>query len=289
MVVLGLWPGGLRDARTRRLIWSGLGMLSASALGSVTVHATWVNGLPLAEAWTGSQGDQLVGLSDYAYAARFYCLLALGVVMGIATAVGRSLGRPLTVGAWVISAMLLATWPLAGHAVTGRQVPLAIAADLLHLAAMTTWLGGLVLVAVTLSRPAMAAELATMLPRFSRLAFTCVLVLVVTGTYQAWRELGSVSVLVGTPLGRLLLIKTACVVLLVALGGLARRWIQRTLMPVTLRKQEVPVGDMVVLAREVLPDSVQLRAFRRGLVAELGIGVVVLGVTAVLVATSPAV
>jgi copper transport protein len=277
------------DARARRLIWSGLGMVGASALGSVAVHATWENGLPLAEAWTGSQGDKLVGLSDYAYAARFYCLLTLGVVVGIATAVKRPLGRPLLVGAGVISAVLLTTWPLAGHAVTGRQVPLAIAADLLHLAAMTIWLGGLVLVAVTLSRPAKAAELATMLPRFSRLAFTCVLVLVVTGTYQAWRELGSVSVLVGTPLGQLLLIKTACVVVLVALGGLARRWVQRTLIQVALRKQVVPAGDTLVLARQVLPDSAQLRALRRGLVAELGIGVVVLGVTAVLVATSSAV
>jgi copper transport protein len=248
-----------------------------------------VNGLPLAEAWTGSQGDKLVGLSDHAYAARFYCLLALGVVMGIATAVGRSLGWPLLVGAGVISAALLTTWPLAGHAVTGRQVPLAIAADLLHLAAMTTWLGGLVLVAVTLSRSAMAAELATMLPRFSRLAFACVLVLVVTGTYQAWRELGTVSVLVSTPLGRLLLIKTACVVLLVALGGLARRWVARNLIPVTQWKQEVSVGDTLVLAHQVLPDRAQLRALRRGLVAELGIGVAVLGVTAVLVATSSAV
>ena len=41
-----------------------------------------------------------------------------------------------------------------------------------------------------------------------------------------------------------------------------------------------------VLARQVLPDRAQLRALRRGLVPELGIGVAVLGVTAVLVATS---
>jgi copper transport protein len=229
-------------------------------------------------------------LSDFAYAARFYCLLALGVVMGLSAV----LERPLRTLAGIASAALLCTWPLAGHAVTGRQVPLAVAADLLHLAAMTLWLGGLALVAVSLSRVALVAELAAVLPRFSRLAFTCVVVLVITGTYQAWRELGSLAAVIGTPLGRLLLIKLSLVAVLVSLGALARRWVQRHLLPIALQVEVVAAGSVPLPAtetvvRQVLPGRQQIRALRQGLVAELCIGVAVLGVTAALVATSPAV
>jgi copper transport protein len=129
------------------------------------------------------------------------------------------------------------------------------------------------------------------------LAFSCVVVLVITGTYQAWRELGSVSALTSTPLGRLLLVKVSFVAVLVAFGALARRWVQRHLIPTVLQVELVaagpvspPVGDTAAMVvRQVLPDRKQIRALRQGLVAELCIGVVVLGVTAALVATSTAV
>jgi copper transport protein len=290
MVVLGLWPAGLPDARARRLVWSGLALLAVSSLGGVAVATVWASGSSLGDTWHGNSHDASAALSDFAYAARFYCLLALGVVLGVSAL----LQRQLRVLAGVASLALLCTWPLAGHAVTGRQVPLAVASDLLHLAAMTLWLGGLALVAVSLSRVALVAQLAAVLPRFSRLAFTCVVVLVITGSYQAWRELGSVSALTGTPLGRLLLVKVSLVTVLVALGALARRWVQRHLIPTVLQVElmaagsSAPLGTQTVV-RQVLPNREQLRALRQGLVAELGIGVVVLGVTAALVATSPAV
>jgi copper transport protein len=131
------------------------------------------------------------------------------------------------------------------------------------------------------------------LPRFSRVAFTCVVVLVITGTFQAWRELGSFSALAGTPLGRLLLIKVSLVTVLVGFGALARRWVQRHLIPTVMQVEEVvgagAASPLATVVHQVLPDRQQIRALRQGLVAELAIGVVVLGVTAALVATSPAV
>ncbi|WP_344107952.1 copper resistance CopC/CopD family protein [Kribbella alba] len=295
MVVLALWPAGRQEARPRRMIWSGLALLAVSSLGAIAVASVWTSGNSLGDTWHGSSHDAASGLSDFAYAARFYSLLALGVVIGVSAV----LERPLRLLTGIASLALLCTWPLAGHAVTGRQVPLAVAADLLHLTAMTLWLGGLALVAVSLARPALVLELAAVLPRFSRLAFSCVVVLVITGTYQAWRELGSVSALTSTPLGRLLLVKVSFVAVLVAFGALARRWVQRHLIPTVLQVQVVaagpvsaPVGDTVMgemVVRQVLPDRKQIRALRQGLVAELCIGVVVLGVTAALVATSTAV
>jgi copper transport protein len=291
LVVLWLWPTGLRDRGTRRLVWAGLGLLGTSTLAVLAVQAVWANGQPLADAWSAPGADQPAVPADYAYAARFYCLLALGMATGLATALGVAT-KPIVLGTTAVVAVLLGTWPLTGHSVTGRFVPLAVLADLAHVAAMTVWLGGLALAAAVLSRPAKVADLAAVLPRFSRLAFTSVVVLVVTGIYQAWRELGSVSYLFDTPFGRLLLLKLAGVVVVVGLGGLARRWVHRH-SPPSAPDLVAPLSaggtarTLDPVALRVVPDAAEVRALRRGLVLELLVGAGVLGVTAAMVVTSP--
>ena len=49
--------------------------------------------------------------------------------------------------------------------------------------------------------------------------------LVASGTYQAWRQVGTFAALTGTTYGRLLLVKFLAVGLVAALGYLARIWI----------------------------------------------------------------
>lgn len=294
LVVLWLWPAGLHDRRTRRLVWGGLGLLAAGTLAVLAVHAVWADGRPLAEVWSGSDAHRHEALADYAYAVRFYSLLALGAATVVATASGRA-GRPakpLVLGTTALVAVVWSTWPVTGHAVDGRYASLAVAADLAHLAAMTVWLGGLALTAAVLSRPAAVAELAVVLPRFSRLAFVSVVVLVVTGTYQAWREVGSFGHLLDTRFGRLLLLKSAGVVVVVALGGLARRWVHRHVAPPA--PCPVPSGGggrttaiLTAPAPPALPDAVLVRTLRRGLLGELLVAAGVLGVTAALVAAGP--
>jgi copper transport protein len=292
LVVMWLWPAGLRDRRTCRLVWGGFGLLGVSTLAVLAVHAVWETGRPLAAAWSGASGmDQSAVPADYAYAGRFYCLLAMCAATGLASALGRAT-KPMVIGTTAAVAVLLATWPLTGHSVAGTFVPLAVIADLAHLAAMTVWLGGLALAAAVLSRPAEVAALAAVLPRLSRLAFTSVVVLVLTGTFQAWRELGSVSHLLNTPFGRLLLLKLAGVVVVVGLGGLARRWLHRRVLPaapapVAPLGAGGPVRTLAPVTRRAVPDAGDVRALRRGLVCELLVGAGVLGVTAAMVVTSP--
>jgi copper transport protein len=117
-----------------------------------------------------------------------------------------------------------------------------------HLLAMALWLGGL---ALLIADPALRGAL----PRFSRLALGCFGALGVTGVYLAWRQAGELAALPATEFGRLLLIKSAIVVVIVGLAALSRRAVPR-------------------LARTVL--------------AEVVLGVVVLGVTAGLVNATPA-
>ncbi|MFE2538309.1 copper resistance D family protein, partial [Streptomyces sp. NPDC059371] len=182
--------------------------------------------------------------------------------------------------------------PPRGPPAHGRYAPLAVATDLTHLAAMTLWLGGLALVAAVLSRPAHVGELAAVLPRFSRLAFTAVVALVVTGTCQAWREVGSAGHLLDTPFGRLLLLKSAGVAGIVALGGLARRWVHRH--ATRPAPGSLPTGGaagmtptLTAPAPPAPPDAALVRALRRGLLAELLVAALVLGVTAALVTAAP--
>jgi copper transport protein len=102
---------------------------------------------------------------------------------------------------------VLATISLAGHAGSGPAAPLGLAADLLHLAGVAVWLGGLaVLLGVVLPRRD-PAELRRVVPRFSQLAFDAVVVIVATGLVQTWRQVGTLDGLVATDYGRLLLAK----------------------------------------------------------------------------------
>jgi copper transport protein len=131
--------------------------------------------------------------------------------------------------------------------------------------------------------------LGAILPRFSRFAFGAVVTLVVTGTYQAWRNVGSWSALPDTVYGRLLLAKIGCVVLLVGLGNVSRRWVARQYAAVpTGEPALVGAGGPPLPPQPPPPPPNRLRALRRGLAAEAGIGAVVLVLTAILVNTAQA-
>src|SRR3954469_7793954 len=90
-----------------------------------------------------------------------------------------------------------------GHAGTGIQTGLAIPADLVHVAAMACWLGGLMVLCVAVLPKGDADELRTVLPRYSALALGAIVALIVSGGYQAWRQVGSIDALKSTDYGRL--------------------------------------------------------------------------------------
>ncbi|MFD0374908.1 copper resistance protein CopC [Streptomyces sp. NPDC127112] len=131
----------------------------------------------------------------------------------------------LGIGGTVVAAGIAATWALAEHASTGIQPGIAMPADILHLLAVATWLGGLAALLVALHKVPDIERAAVQ--RFSRVAFISVLVLAVTGVYQSWRQLGSWSALTGTSYGRLLMIKVALVAVLVGIAYLSRKWTGR--------------------------------------------------------------
>lgn len=208
----------------------------------------------------------------------------------------RPSSRPFLVTTGVLAVALALTWATAEHASAGIQVPMAITSSVLHLLAMSLWLGGLTALLTLLRRIDAGSLPAAVVTRFSRVAFASVTVLVVTGVYQSWRGLGSWQALTGTAYGRLLLLKIAAVILLLAAASQSRRW--------TARLAGTP-ATAAVTARDRVPQTVGAppeatppaapepdpapdhRGLRRSVLAEVAVGVAVLVVTTILTGTLP--
>lgn len=232
----------------------------------------------------------------------------------------------LGIGGTVVAGGIAATWALSEHASTGIQPGIAMPADVLHLLAVATWLGGLAALLVTLHKvPGIEREA---IRRFSRVAFISVLVLAVTGVYQAWRQIGTWSALTGTAYGQILLLKVGLVAVLVGIAYVSRKWtarlaeapaeqtakvvgqrdVSRETSPVTLagnvsrETQPVTVPEdpkrAAQLARQhaaretarekKVRDADPDRAgLRRSVLAEAGVAVVLLAITTILTSTEP--
>ncbi|MGW1377841.1 copper resistance CopC/CopD family protein [Streptomyces sp. NPDC002446] len=131
----------------------------------------------------------------------------------------------LGIGGVIVATGLAATWAMAEHASTGLQPAVAMPVDVLHLLAVAAWLGGLAALVVSLYWGPPVER--TAVRRFSRIAFGSVVVLVATGVYQSWRQVGTWHALVDTTYGQLLLLKAGLVAVLVGIAGVSRRWTGR--------------------------------------------------------------
>jgi putative copper export protein len=118
------------------------------------------------------------------------------------------------------AALLLAVGPsIAGHALDPGRSRLEFVDDVIHVAAASVWLGGLLALGLALRAGGDRGEL---MRRFSNIAVVSVAVLAITGVIRALAELSSVSQLWSTGYGRALIVKTALLVVLVAIG-----WVNR--------------------------------------------------------------
>ena len=250
LVVLALWREGLSHARVRRMLWGGLVLLVGSTVAGMLLQGVWASGQPLSAIWAAPGDlDTHSRRFDRLYAVRFYLVVAFGISLVASLARSRateSEGRtPRAVGlalSGLLSLALVSTWALAGHAADGPAPALAVGVNIVHLLAMTVWIGGLVLMTVSLTSTAQGEDLARVLPQFSRLALTCVAVIVLSGTFLAWREVGALGALTATQYGRVLDVKLVGVLGLVLMGNVARRWVQRNLSAPGPPPAPVPVA-----------------------------------------------
>jgi putative copper resistance protein D len=156
-------------------------------------------------------------------AGRGMVLTAGCAVVVLGCAVARLRNRDLVqVRIPLIAALLGVLTPaVTGHAGSAPDHQLAVITVALHVGAAALWVGGLgaVLVLVAWHR----ALLDGVLPRFSQLAGVCLAAVAVTGVLNAQVRLETWGALFTTGYGWLVVAKTACLLLLAGLGGLARR------------------------------------------------------------------
>lgn len=198
---------------------------------------------------------------------------ALATLAGLLLARGRKSG--VRVAGWglaTLGVLVLAFTPaLSGHAAAvPERTAFAVLADGLHVLAAGGWLGSLLVVVIAGLPVALrqtedrGAGVAALINAFSPTALLFAGVLVATGVASAWLHLGSLPALWTSEYGRTLLVKLG--VFLVVLGTGAYNWLR---------------------VRPEMGDPAAAHRLRRSATLELAVGVLVLAVTAVLVATPP--
>ena len=195
---------------------------------------------------------------------------------------------PARTSAWVavglLAAALAVTPTLSGHAGSGPDAAMGVAVGVVHFAAAAIWFGGLVLLG-TCVLPRAQVALLPAVPRFSSVAFTAMVVIVVTGIMQGWRQLGGLHALGHTAYGRLLVAKVAVFLLLIAVAARSRVLVRRRLTARALADAMAPhhpAGSAAPAGPDDDADARTLWLLRRSVLAEVSIAIGVLAVTALL-------
>jgi copper transport protein len=179
----------------------------------------------------------------------------------------------------VAGAYLAATPALSGHASIQSPTAVFFPSDFLHVLAASVWVGGIacLLVAVPpatrqLESTERGSMLLATLARFSPLALVSVVVIALTGVLQAYIDVRSVSGLLHTTYGALIIAKTVLLLALIGLGAVNRRRVIPLLERLIAGGR--PPGATGVLARRTMR-------------VELALMLCAFGVTAALISYAP--
>jgi putative copper resistance protein D len=224
------------------LLWFWLEVANMSGFPPMQALSTTAWQMVLFETKFGRVWQLRLGLIAFAFA-----LVALGLTQVRAR-------HALLVIAFLISIVLLVSLAWISHAAAARVQPLGLLGDAVHLCAASVWIGGLLPLAIFLTRThaslSLGERVLPVLRRFSTLSLSCVTVLTVSGISNAWLLIGSIHALLTTRYGWLLLAKLAAFGVLVGLG--ARN---RFMIKTKLTKPSKGSGLLVQVRRTVLCET----------------------------------
>ncbi|QMU69077.1 copper resistance protein CopC [Streptacidiphilus sp. P02-A3a] len=293
VVALGLLPAGLvlgaepdewRVLRRAARIGAGASVL-ASLLQVVAQYLWDASALPDGPTWAG-----LGGFLDSSYCVavlvRVGLLTAAVVLLPTRPTLSTRLTRPTrpTATRWALAARWTLEGVLAlaalgtvvdnGHGGTGAWW--YFGSTLLHVTAVTAWLGGLGVLGWLVLRRRLTRRRLARLPVWSRYAATSVGLLAATGVLQSVVQVRYPAALVDTTYGGILLVKLGLVAAALLLGLAGNRWIARRLAaPGSLTADGLPLPG----------ETARLRGRVR---VEAGIGAAIVVVAGVLSSTAPA-
>jgi len=263
LVLALLWPHRLSRRGPSRLVWTGLGLVTGSTLLAIWLQVPYSIGTSLFDVRVGDLQDVLGSTFGAVMLVRLGVLCAAALLLRPLLTGGGGESKTDLALLGVLGVAALATWPLTGHPTASPVAGVSVVIDAIHLAAMSVWLGGLVMLGGFLLRQANESELGAILPIWSRWAATSVTALIVAGVIQALIEVASLDGLVSSTYGRLILVKAGLAACVLGVAWYSRR-----------------------LVRARTAESAP-RGLRRAVFVELGITAVVLGVTAALVQIAP--
>jgi copper transport protein len=263
LVLALLWPHRLSRRGPAKLVYAGIGLILLSTLWALWLQAPYALGVGVFGVQMGDIRDVLGSTFGAVMLVRLGVILAAAVLLRpmLRGDGGESKADLALLG--VLGVAALATWPLTGHPTASPVAGVSVVVDAIHLASMSVWLGGLVMLVAFLLPRANERELGAILPIWSRWAATAVSALILAGVVQALIEVASFKGLVDSTYGVLILIKVGLAALVLAVAAYSRRLV---------RSKTAETGP---------------RSLRRPVYVELAITAVVLGVTATLVQISP--
>ncbi len=217
--------------------------------------------------WSMSTMQPLLLLSGWGHA---WLLAAAAILLGF---LAHRLAHHKRRGSWLLLSVpaFALSWSLAmsGHAAAAQNPLLAMTLDALHVIAAGGWIGSLTMLMLIAVPTVLRASndhrhqlVARLIAAFSPTALVFSFTLGVTGAVAGWRNVGSWQGLVGSTYGQLLLVKLGLVAVVAVAGAI--NW------------------------RRVLPrlgEPSATRTLQRSAKFELAAALVILVVTAVLVAT----
>lgn len=268
--------------RLRAIVWGGWALTLFATIVGIMLEGPYGEGSGLSDAFKWSVVHDILS-THYGTIARVRIVLLLLLLIPLAMMRRASEQRDppiatMTVGG-VLGILLASTLGLSGHAYTGSWVWLALPLDTVHVLGMAVWLGGLVALLAGALGGGFSGSLRRALMTFSRLAFWCVIALIVSGFFAAWRQVGfTIRGYTSTSYGNILLVKLAIVAVLICVAAVSRRFVRA--------RETAPLGapDSVIAA----VDERTTTGLRRSVGVEVLLGIAVLAVTALLVNAQPA-
>jgi copper transport protein len=245
-----LWPRSRSRRGAVRLARGGLGLIAVSTLGAFWTQAPASSGAALWDVSPVELGQVAASSFGTTLLARLAVLL---LIAGLITPVLRgTASRSRKVTVLVLGAGGLVTWPLTGHPSVAPLAPAIVASDVVHIAAMSVWLGGLATLTIFLLRGTHPRVLGAVLPVWSRWAALSVVWLVAGGTVQAVVQIGRLNLLWTTTYGKLLIAKIVILGGTLLVASYARRLVRRAQVPAAgARRMRLTVG-LEVLATTVV-------------------------------------
>jgi copper transport protein len=296
--LLAVWLPGLAAVGRAGKAWSRAARAFGSRLRATMILAAALGALT-AGAGVVMEGAEAAGVSGFSalketivretLETKFGTVWGLGVLAWLAVGVLAAAGfrnpadrrpNPAVLGLLAVPLAFIVLVPaLSGHGSTQSPVALNFPVNVVHVAAVAIWLGGLASLLFVLPAATRQLEpgdrgrlLAANLARFSQVALLSVAAILLTGLVQAYVYVRHLDALLETGYGRAVLIKFVLLLALIALGAYNRR-------------RSVPRLNRIAAGGES-PGRAGL-LLRRALRAEIALLAVVLGVTAALASYAP--